>query len=274
MAATLTVTDNCPTLTFTDTTPYGGVYAGITTRNLALYAPDGSIIDLGGVSQVSEYTLDDSSYTVGAVFTLDFCGEEIEYTVVTGRTSRACIIADIVAAINASENEYWIKVTAEAGTTSFTITADEPGIPFLITFAVDSGSVSDELLVLSESTMTLPSGVSVNTVDYDPAEAGGQYRAVFTLISTCDYDVYDLYFYNWCYSLDQLDCCLSNLLLSSYQSECKSCKENKFKDATNLRNYIQIANDSKEIVGAGAKVQAIIDMANNICIENNACNGC
>lgn len=237
----------------------------LTARNMTLYAPDGTAVDLGAVKQVDQYTLGALTYDVGKVFTFDFCGDTITYTV-DSDNSAECVAKGIASAINSAtgaSNLFNKYVTATNVNGVVTLTAKEAGIPLNITASYSgTGSATFANTTGAVSSMSLPSQTASNSVIYKAIEKGGLYTSVLTTVSGCDYNTDENDFYSWCFDIDGFECCFISLLS---KKEC--CKNSKsvYDDAATIQNIIRAISVMKKNSYRESEIQHVVNLGHSIC---------
>lgn len=246
----LSITDNCPILTFTDTTDQTGI-TDVTTRNMVLIKPDGTYAQLGNaVAQVNVLTLNNSAYTIGQTFIFTWCSITFTVTVVTNRTDPTCVALDIASAFAAQTGNIFSKISATVNGNVVTLTMKEAGLPFTIVITGTATSVSFVNTVANVPNMDVyPS--SNNTVTYSPNESGGLYLVKLYVLESCTFNEFDGDFYNWCSDIQTLNCCIAKKMLSLYSApSCKTSQD----DIHQLRDKLDSINNFKGNPSLGAQV--------------------
>jgi len=263
MAISITITDTCPTITFTDTTVQAG-YAGY-SRNLVIQKPDGTYATLGtAVAQVKLLTLLTSSYAAGTTFPFIWCGTTVTFTVTTGRTDAACVAEDIAAFINAQTANYYSKTTAVVDGVTVTITSLEAGYPINDSVTPSAGSVT--YTTTTANVTNFDNAVSSNnTLVYTPDEAGGLYTLKFYYFdASCQEEEFDGQFWNWCSDIEDLNCCLAKKLFNiEITKPCPTCKNNK--ELHQLRDLLDSINNFKSNLNYGQYVNSWVNSAKVLC---------
>ncbi len=237
----------------------------IKARNISLYGPDGTALDLGSVKQVDNLTLSSSTYEVGKIFTVSFCGEDITYTVESDNTAE-CVAKGIASAVNAvvdTSSLFYKYVAATSAKGVVTFTSKEAGVPLDISFTY-TGTEDAALTTATAniSSMSVPSETASNEFGYKTIERGGKYTSVLTVVSGCDYNTTEDDFFSWCYDIDGFQCCFISLLS---KKEC--CKNSKsvYDDASNIQNIIKAISVMKENNYTEAEIQSVVNLGHSIC---------
>lgn len=265
MAISITISDTCPTITFTDTTVQAG-YAGY-SRNLVIQKPDGTYAQVGtAVAQVKLLALGSSTYAAATTFTFLWCGTSIVFTVTTGRTDAACVAQDIATFINSQTSNVYSKVGAIADGVNVTITAKEIGYPINDGVTASAGSVT--YTTTTANATNFDNAVSVNnTLTYTPTEDGGLYTLKFYYFdASCQEEEYDGQFWNWCYTLSLLNCCLAKKLYNiEINQPCPTCESNK--KTHQLRDLLDSINNFKSNLNYGQSVDKWVQSAGILCTD-------
>lgn len=233
----ITITDTCPTITFTDTTNQSG--RSSTARNLVLVKPDGTYAVVGNaVAQVKLLTLNGSGYVAGQTLIPTWCGDAPVFTVAVGRTDPACVAADFATFINSQTTNKYSKVSASASGGTVTLTMKEAGVPLVDTIAGTATYASYTTTTANVSNFdNYPS--SNNTLAYTPDEHGGLYTFKFYVIDSCTFNEVDGSFYNFCADIQDIGCCLAKKMLNQkILSECGVGQISKIRDLLDsINNY-------------------------------------
>lgn len=263
MAISISISDTCPTITFTDTTTQAG-YSGY-ARNLVLQKPDGTYAVVGtAVAQVKLLTLLTSSYNAGTTFTFTWCGDTAVFTVTTGRTDAACVAQDIAAFLNAQTANKYSKVSAISQGVGITITSLEAGYPINDAVTPSAGTVSYVTTVANVT--NFDNAISTNnTLVYTPDEAGGLYTLKFYYFNAnCQAEEFDGQFWNWCSDLNDLNCCLAKKLLNiEVNKPCPTCRNNV--EMHQLRDLLDSINNFKTNLNYGQYVDSWVKSAKELC---------
>lgn len=266
VASTTTLTPLISNMTF--------VGQQISGRNLHLLLPDGeTYADLGATTQVDTITLVQSSYVVGETFTLSFCSTNLQYTVVEGITSASCIAVELTNLINAQTTGDWTRATATASGNTLIINSKIPGNPMYLAVSYTQVPVGDYITVAT-TTANIPSLDMVslavsNEITYTPQEDGGLYKLGLTAFTdaTCTYQETELDFYNWCYDLINLECCLVDTIIgeSSCCGSASPCYGTNAVQAADLYSKIGAIRIMETKGEPGDKIQCVVDSAKSIC---------
>ena len=251
----------------------------VTARNMSLYGPDGSVVDLGAVKQVDKITLNAASYEVGKTFIISFCGNSVSYDVESDNTAE-CVAKGIAKAINDvtdTTSLFYKYVTATSSSGVITLTAKEAGVPLNINVSFDGVSIPGfdwftySTVTGNTSSMSLPGETASNEVVYKAIEKGGEYTSVLTVVSGCDYNVDENDFFSWCYDIDNFECCFVSLLS---KKECCKNSKNVYDDAATIQNVIKAISVMKKNNYEEAEIQQVVNLGHTIC-EPLKCNcGC
>ena len=274
LTTSITATSTTVGATITPLTSNISSANAVSVRTLTLYSPDGNIIDLNAVKQVDNLTLSENTYTVGETFTVDFCGNSVDY-VVTSDNSAECVakgIAEAVSAVTGDSNllKKYVKASYNNGVVTFTST--EAGVPLGINVTyTGSGTFGYSTVTDNVPSMGVPNSQNLNAVVYKTAERGGRYTAVLTVVSGCDYNVVTREFLSWCYDTTNFDCCFIKLLS---KDECCSKKKTTLDDACTIQNVIKAIKIMKENNYADSEIQAVVDLGHSICSSSECNCGC
>ena len=234
----------------------------ISSRNLTLLDKDGNTIDLGAVSQIDELILS-GTYTVGETFLLNFCGDEVYYEVGI-ENSAECVAKGIVSAISDKTtglfSEY-VVVTRDVNKVIFT--SKEAGVPINVNVSYPGPeSFIYSSVVDNVSSMSLPSLSGSNDIVYETNERGGEYKAILTVVSDCDYSTSEKCFSSWCYDLTEFDCCFVDLV---NKNGCCCKTKDKQREISSLRNILIAIPIMIKKGFADSEVQKVVDMGWSIC---------
>ena len=263
--ATTSVADSGGTVTPIFTTISGSLITGgtqIESRNITLKDKDGCVIDLGAVAQQDELVLS-GTYTETETFSLDFCGDIVAYEVTSENTAE-CVAAGIEAAIIAKLGglfESYVSVVRDDSLLTFI--SKEAGVPLQIDVTYSGAETfGSSTTIASVPSMLVPSYTNSDEIVYQTSERGGQYEAILTVVSVCDYNVSTREFFSWCYDLNEFDCCFVSLVKNG---GCCCKTTGKKLEIGMLRNIIQVTGLMITKGESESSIQKVVDMGWSIC---------
>ena len=236
-------------------------------RNISIHGPRDCFLDLGAVAQKDAFIFNHANYAEGSVFTFSVCGEDVVYTV-TDRTTRDCIIADLVVLLNGTEGNFCgLSFSENAG--SMEVLANETGTPFFITVGYSLAPVTDYVshinLEANQTSWGLPNTEDENVFSYNPDDRGGKHVVTLTIGTGCDQSVVRKEYYNWCFDKMSFDCCFNALALK------ESCGNDDITKAANLRNIIRAINVMEAEGRNPSDIQKAVDYGWSICEPLDCC---